>query len=121
MKIKEPNQLWKTSLAQIEIRLDAPAQFKTFFSETKLLRIEGEHVVIGVPNPFTLEWLKSRHERLIKDTVSYVYGDALVPVFEIYHREPVMDEEKEVDPNMSPLLTVENGIMGSVIEAVTKS
>ncbi len=121
MKIKEPNQLWKTALAQLEIKLDAPAQFKTFFQETKVLRIEEPNVFIGVPNPFTLEWLRNKYERLIKDTVSYVYGDTLVPSFEIYHKEAVVDDEKEIDPNISPLLSVENGIMGSVIESITKA
>lgn len=118
MKIRDEKLLWKTTLAQIEIKLDAPAQFKTFFQETKLIRVEGSNAVIGVPNPYTSEWLKSRYEKIIKETISYVYGSPLTPVFEIYQKELVdTHQPKEV----SPLLSAENGIMGNVIEIIAKS
>jgi len=122
MKIKEEKQLWKTTLAQIEIKLDAPAQFKTFFQETRLLRIDGNNAVIGVPNPYTSEWLKSRYERIIKETLSYVYGDTLNPTFEITQKTLDSDSEDNKDTSISsPLLSVENGIMGNVIDAIAKS
>ncbi|MEO6728309.1 MAG: chromosomal replication initiator protein DnaA [Candidatus Dojkabacteria bacterium] len=120
MKITDPKQLWKVSLAQIEIKLDAPAQFKMFFQDTKLLKVEGKLAVIGVPNPYTSEWLKSRYENLIRDTLTYVYGDTLNPMFEVYQREMVQEDFKK-DDNSSPLLSMENGVMGSVIELVTKA
>lgn len=119
MKIKDPAQLWKTALAQIEIKIDASAQFKIFFQETKLLRLDGEHAYIGVPNPFTMEWLKSRYEKLIRETLSYVYGDPLEPIFEIYHKE--ISPEVKKDSTKAPLLSVENGMMTTVMEAITRS
>ncbi|MEP7103954.1 MAG: chromosomal replication initiator protein DnaA [Candidatus Dojkabacteria bacterium] len=118
MKITDPKQLWKVSLAQIEIKLDAPAQFKMFFQDTKLLKVDGKLAVIGVPNPYTSEWLKSRYENLIRDTLTYVYGDTLNPMFEVYQKEIVNDIQNE---NSSPLLTMQNGVMGSVIDLVSKA
>ncbi len=118
MKIKEEKQLWKTVLAQIEIKLDAPAQFKTFFNETKLLKIADNSAIIGVPNPYTAEWLKTKYENIIKETLSYVYGDPLSPVFQVYQREisvPVAYSDK------SPLLSVENGMAGNLMEIISKS
>lgn len=120
MKITDPKQLWKVSLAQIEIKLDAPAQFKMFFQDTKLIKVEGKLAVIGVPNPYTSEWLKSRYENLIRDTLTYVYGDTLNPMFEVYQKEIVTDEFKK-DENSSPLLSMENGVMGSVMDLISKS
>lgn len=120
MKITDPNQLWKVSLAQIEIKLDAPAQFKMFFQDSKLLKIEGKSAIIGVPNPYTSEWLKTRYSNLIKDTISYVYGDILNPVFEVYQKELIVQSEKN-NESVSPLLAMENGVMGSVMEIVSKS
>jgi len=120
MKIRDEKQLWKTALAQIEIKLDAPAQFKTFFQETQLVRIDGNKAVIGVPNPYTSEWLKTKYERMIRETISYVYGDPLNPVFEVLHGvKEEGDEPKDI--SSSPLLDVENGFMGNVIEAITKA
>jgi chromosomal replication initiator protein len=121
MKIKEPKQLWKTTLAQIEIKLDAPAQFKTFFQETELIKIDGKKAFIGVPNPYTAEWLQARHQGLIKDTISYVYGDPLTPEFQVYHKESQDQPVEKKDPESSPLLSVQDGIMGSVIELISKS
>lgn len=122
MKIRDEKQLWKTTLAQIEIKLDAPAQFKTFFQETKLLRLDGSNAVIGVPNPYTSEWLKSKYERMIRETLSYVYGDTLIPIFEVMHKVGEVDVTDKGDTDsISPLLAVENGIMGNAIENITKA
>jgi len=121
MKIKDPDQLWKTTLAQIEIKLDAPAQFKTFFSETKLLEVDGKKAVIGVPNPYTADWLKMRHERMIRETLTYVYGDALTPEFKIYHPLTGKEEEQEEETNSSPLFASESGIMGEIMKAIDDS
>lgn len=118
MKIKDEKQLWKTVLAQIEVKLDAPATFKTFFQETKLINIVGNIAHIGVPNPYTSEWLKSRYERLIKDTISYVYGEQLSPEFEVLQRSDIEDEVRD---NSQPLLNMEGGFMGDVLNAVRKA
>ncbi|MCA9387370.1 chromosomal replication initiator protein DnaA [Candidatus Dojkabacteria bacterium] len=120
MKIKEPNELWKTALAQIEVKIDSPAQFKSFFTETVLIQIEGRKAIIGVPNVYTSEWLKARHEKLIQETISYVYGDSLTPIF----RVAVSAQRKETPTESvedAPLLGTENGIMGSVIKAIEDS
>jgi len=122
MKIKDEKQLWKTALAQIEIKLDAPTTFRTFFQETKLVGIDGSTARIGVPNPYTAEWLKNKYERLIKDTISYVYGDTLNPVFEILQKtDSDMVSAEDIIDEKQPLLSMENGIMGNVIEAVRRS
>ncbi len=118
MKIRDEKLLWKTTLAQIEIKLDAPAQFKTFFQETKLIKVDGTNAVIGVPNPYTSEWLKSRYEKIIKETISYVYGSPLNPIFEIYQKELVDTRQQK---ELSPLLSAENGVMGNLIEIISKS
>lgn len=123
MKIREPQELWKTTLAQIEIKIDAPAQFKTFFSEAELVQIDGKKVIIGVPNPYTADWLKMRHEKLIKETLSYVYGENLEPEFMVVQgKQDLVDPAKTKDmQEFSPLLAAENGIMGSVIQAIEDS
>ncbi len=118
MRITEPKQLWKVALAQIEIKLDAPATFKMFFQDTSLLRIDGKTAVIGVTNPYTSEWLKSRYETLIKDTISYVYGDPLTPTFEIIQHE---EQPVAKDDEKSPLLNPEGGMLGGILDAVGKS
>lgn len=119
MKVTEPKDLWKITLAQLEIKIDAPAQFKTFFQDTKLIRVDGKNAVIGVPNPYTFDWLKSKYERLIRETLTYVYGDNLIPVFEVYQKEG--SEHLDIQKETSPLLSAENGMMSVAVEAISKS
>jgi len=120
MKIKDEKQLWKIVLAQIEIKLDAPAQFKTFFLETKLLKIENKQAYIGVPNQYTGEWLKTKYYNLIKNTLSYVYGEDLDLIFEVYIKENSTVPDEEII-NKSPLLSVQNGISNNILDIVIKS
>ncbi len=122
MKIRDKDQLWKTTLAQIEIKLDAPAKFKTFFQDTILLELDGKHAVIGVPNAYTSEWLNVKHMDLVKDTISYVYGDKLIPIFEVYQdKDHKKDEAPVYTEEDSPLLASENGLMNSVLEEIEAS
>ncbi len=119
MRITEPKQLWKVALAQIEIKLDAPATYKMFFQDTTLTRIEGKSAFIGVSNPYTSEWLKSRYEALIRETLSYVYGEPLNPVFELSQHEEQAPNKS--DSEKSPLLNMESGMLGGILDAVGKS
>lgn len=129
MNIRDKDQLWKTALAQIEIKLDAPAQFKTFFQDTTLVKLEGNKAIIGVVNPYTAEWLKVKHERLIKDTISYVYGDSLQPEFQVHHSQVVVEtEETSTDSqssygyyDQSPLLSSEHGVMNTVMDEISSA
>lgn len=125
MKITDKNQLWKTALAQIEIKLDAPAQFKTFFQDTMLVEIAGSNAVIGVVNPYTAEWLQARHEKLIKETISYVYGSNLNPVFEVRQdvsqKEEVVDESINQELEHDSLLQTQYGVMNSVMDEVSNA
>lgn len=120
MKIKDEKVLWKTVLAQIEIKLDAPAQFKTFFTETKLMKIENGIAYVGVPNPFTAEWLKSKYSNLIKNTISFVYGDNLEIEFAIYQKEIPQLSEDELKKT-SPIFNVKDGLYGNLSEIIAKA
>lgn len=70
-------ELWKITLAQIEVKLDSPAHFKTWFKDTKLVEIEGKVAKIGVKNSYTSDWLKKKHNGLIEKTLIYNYGEKI--------------------------------------------
>jgi chromosomal replication initiator protein len=75
--------VWKITLAQIEVKLDSPAQFKTWFRDTTLIQLDDKRAVIGVRNTYTVDWLRKKHHKLIKDTISYVSGHQVEPEYEI--------------------------------------
>lgn len=73
--------IWKVTLAQIEVKLDSSAQYKTWFKDTKLVEITGGKAAIGVKNSYALDWLHDHHHQLIRETISYVYGKPLEPFY----------------------------------------
>ncbi|KXK26984.1 MAG: Chromosomal replication initiator protein DnaA [candidate division WS6 bacterium OLB20] len=91
-------ELWKIALAQMEVKLDSPAQFKTWFKDTRLLDVKGATAVIGVKNSYTSDWLQKKHMRMIRETLSYVYGSDLQVTFEI---------DKSLVNKPSPKITAE--------------
>ena len=59
-------EVWKTALAQIEVKLDNSAQFKTWFKDTRLRELTEKKAEIGVKNPYSAEWLNRKHFKMIK-------------------------------------------------------
>ncbi|NCN07799.1 chromosomal replication initiator protein DnaA [Candidatus Falkowbacteria bacterium] len=59
-------QLWQSALGELELSL-SKANFTTWFKNTGISLIEGEKVVISVPNGFTKEWLEKKyHTNILK-------------------------------------------------------
>lgn len=57
-------QLWHTALGTIELSI-SKANFSTWFKDTRVLSMENNHVVIGVPNGFAKEWLENKYQSYI--------------------------------------------------------
>ncbi len=117
MAIKDTKELWRTTLAQIEVKLDSPAEYRTFFSGAQLVEVSKGRAVISVNNPYTSDWLQRRHSDLIKDTITHVYGEDLKLEFII--QQESLDDTKIIAA--SPLLSMQNGMHSSVMEAVSRS
>lgn len=102
---------WRKALAQIEIKLDSPAQFKTFFKDTRILDVEGKKVTLGAKNSYTADWLNQKHKDLVKDTLSYISGKNLVVQF-VYDKDSAPKEEKSSETSAveTPILQVKDGI-----------
>lgn len=102
--------IWKKTLAQIEVKLDSPAHFKTWFRDTRLIEIDGKKARIGARNSYTADWLSKKHNRLIKDTLSFVYGKPLITEF-VYDKGTVKKtESKEQKTDGKPILQVKDGV-----------
>lgn len=117
-RVTDQHQLWKTTLAQIEIKLDSPATYKTFFSGAQLIQIENNKAVIGVPNPFTSDWLKQKYAKLIEDTISHVYGKDLNLEFIVSQSEFLSSPEAI---GSSPLLQMEQGLPATLHNIISSA
>lgn len=62
----ESSKIWENTLVSIKSNI-SKANFNTWFKNTKIEKIEGGTVYIGVPNEFVKEWLYTKyHKNIIK-------------------------------------------------------
>jgi chromosomal replication initiator protein len=132
MSIKDPEQLWRTTLAQIEVKIDSPAQYKTFFQGTKLVDIESNRATISVANAYMSDWLKQKYDSLIRSTISHVYGQPMSVEYKVdpdYRKGQVVKLNKgEILSTQSHplsgdenLLAMQGGMHYSVAESIAKA
>jgi len=55
-------ELWQSVLSQIQLSI-SPANFATWFANTKISSIEEDVVVISVPNSFSKEWMEQKYNK----------------------------------------------------------
>lgn len=56
------NELWQAVLGELELTL-SKANFTTWFKNTFISEVNGNAIVIGVPNMFTRAWLEKKYTR----------------------------------------------------------
>jgi chromosomal replication initiator protein len=60
----EKEEIWQSVLAQIQL-MTSPANFATWFQNTKISSFENGKVIISVPNSFVKEWLQQKYNKTI--------------------------------------------------------
>jgi chromosomal replication initiator protein len=59
-------ELWQSVLAQIQLNI-SPANFATWFANTKISAVDDSLVTVSVPNSFSKEWLEQKyHKEILK-------------------------------------------------------
>lgn len=84
-------KLWQDTLAKLETELSKPS-FETWLSSTCLLSIDGNTLIIGVPNEFAKDWLESRYAPLIRSAVQTVFNQPMNLRFVIGSENEVMSK-----------------------------
>lgn len=61
---KHLKDLWQNVLIDMELSISAP-QFKTWFKDTAITKMEDGVVFVGVPTEIAREWLSKKHHKMI--------------------------------------------------------
>ncbi len=124
-------ELWQSVLSQIQLNI-SPANFATWFANTKISSIENNEVIVSVPNSFSKEWLEQKyHKDILKilkslddniKEIKYVVIPVNTKINTSQKRGVKKDEpieqmgfsELEVskDTNLNPKYTFDNFIIG---------
>ncbi|MBI2406336.1 MAG: chromosomal replication initiator protein DnaA, partial [Candidatus Harrisonbacteria bacterium] len=62
--MKEPNELWKVVLSEMELQVSRP-NFVTWLKNSNLLEYNDGVAIVGLPNAFSKEWVQSKYHKLI--------------------------------------------------------
>ncbi|MDD5569230.1 MAG: chromosomal replication initiator protein DnaA, partial [Candidatus Pacebacteria bacterium] len=128
----ETEQLWQSVLSQIQLNI-SPANFATWFANTKISTIEKDGVVVSVPNSFSKEWLEQKyHKEILKilhtldsniKNINYVVNAAKIEKRPAEKKDSKKEDlameqlgfsELEVnkETNLNPKYTFDNFIIG---------
>jgi len=75
-------RVWDAALGQLQIHVTRP-NYDTWLKDTRGLRLEDGHFVVGVPTEFVKEWLGTRMKGLVTQTVGGILGQPTEISFEI--------------------------------------
>lgn len=65
----QQDQVWQAVLGELEVTL-SQGNFVTWFKNTRLLKHDGDKVVIGVSNPFVKQTLEKKYGDLVTSTLN---------------------------------------------------
>ncbi len=80
-------RVWDAALGQLQIHVTRP-NYDTWLKDTRGLRVEAGHFVVGVPTEFVKEWLGTRMRGLVSQTIGGILGQPTEVSFEILVASP---------------------------------
>ena len=93
--------LWQETLEKLKNELSKPS-FETWLSSTRLLTIDGDTLVISVPNEFAKDWLESRYAPMIRSSVQSILGHSINLRFILSTAENIHSEDTAPDVPIPP-------------------
>ncbi|RYL94182.1 chromosomal replication initiator protein DnaA [Sporolactobacillus sp. Y61] len=66
-------EIWDQALIIIKKKLSKPS-FETWLKETQAQAVNGQNMIISVPNEFSRDWLEEHYSRLISDILMEITG-----------------------------------------------
>jgi chromosomal replication initiator protein len=122
-------QLWQSVLVEIELSV-SPANFTTWFKDTRIVKADGGVVMLSVPNAFVKEWLLTKYHSVILrnlrnlensiHAIEYVVNkeesrrkdDRLTRPDLVTRELPLPEVEVNKEDNLNPRYTFETFVIG---------
>ncbi len=82
-----PHDLWQTALGELQLQMTRPT-YNTWLRTTQALTIDGDTLVIAVPNPYAKDWLEKRLLSTIRRILEQVAGSPLECSFVVQQTAP---------------------------------
>lgn len=73
MEFSDIDELWNKILEIIKEKLSSPA-YNSWFSQTKVVKFDGNELIISAPSVFCKDWLEKHYSGFIKDILKGILG-----------------------------------------------
>ncbi|MFA6307538.1 MAG: chromosomal replication initiator protein DnaA [Patescibacteria group bacterium] len=91
------DKIWEKTLGELEL-LISKANFTTWFKNTFVAEIDGEDVIIGVPNAFTKVWLEKKyHNQIIAAIENVLSKNNLQVIYRVITKEKNTNISQETE------------------------
>jgi chromosomal replication initiator protein len=136
----EEQEIWKNVLGDIELQISKP-NFLTWLKNSQLVGLNKKEgvVMVGLPNNFAKEWVKSRYHKLILTSIRNLDGSIKNIDYVVINSSHVGIDDKKITPtpergtpqsslidvkvdpktNLNPKYSLKNYIVGSSNELAT--
>jgi chromosomal replication initiator protein len=98
----EPEKLWKTVLAELELSV-SKATFQTHFAKSGLISFQDNVATIGLSNPLVRTMVETRYYSLVKSILDHNTNSNTSLVFVVTASKKILTE-KEAGPLFSQMI-----------------
>lgn len=67
-------KIWESVLGELKLLL-SEANFNTWFKETKIINIEKDKIIVGVPHTFAQEWIQQKFHKIVLESLKNHYPE----------------------------------------------
>lgn len=92
-------ELWQAVLGELEVGVSR-ANFSTWFKHTSIIAQQDGHIVVGVPNIFTKEWLEKKYHNDIKESLARLISDFQSIEYKVSSKTPTTPQP--INPLVTP-------------------
>ncbi len=96
--IEEAARIWAG--ASERLRLELPGNYSAWFGRTKAVALDGDTLVLAVPNPFTKDWIEERYLEPLQQAVAACAGRTLSLALLVDSTLPSSDEDPSPPPHI---------------------
>lgn len=97
----DKDKLWEATLGELEVSI-SKANFTTWLRNTFIAEVNGDEVVIGVPNAFTKAWLENKYHKNILQSVAHITNGVVTKAKYIVGQKNAFSSEHPVEEKLAP-------------------
>jgi len=112
MRAWSAEEIWETALGELQVEVNR-SNYRTWFSRTIGLNLQGKQFSIGVPNTFVAEYLDRNQRSLIEKVLTKLTSNDITVNFRVESRSTKSREQERELPLFNPKYTFDSFVVGT--------